>query len=136
MRSRANLQLSYNPAARSHCRLQNHHECIKHHHRGMDGSPGDVGKAPFRCFTYVICTSPMSKLILKPFRRFTYVTAHSTALPLLHLLHKHFTYVTAHSPNLPPLHLRHSSIYNPSVASPTSQARHVLHLASRPCIGG
>ena len=44
--SRANLHLSYNPADRSHCRLQNHHGYIKHHHRGMGGSPGDVGEVP------------------------------------------------------------------------------------------
>ena len=43
---RANLRLSYNPAGRSNCRLQNHHGYIKHHHRGMDGSPGDVGEVP------------------------------------------------------------------------------------------
>ena len=42
--SRANLHLSYNPAGRSHCRLQNHHEHIKHHYRGMGGSLGDVGE--------------------------------------------------------------------------------------------
>ena len=29
---RANLHLSYNPAGRSHCRLENHHGYIKHHH--------------------------------------------------------------------------------------------------------
>ena len=91
---------------------------------------------PFRCFTYVIGTSPTSQLILQPFRRFIYVTCHSTTIPLLHLRHRHFTYVTAHSPTVPPLHLRHRSFYNPSVAWPTSQALHVLHLASRPCIGG
>ena len=44
--SRANLHLSYNPAGRSHCRLQNHHGYIKHHHRGMGGSPSDVGEVP------------------------------------------------------------------------------------------
>ena len=44
--SRANLHLSYNPASHSHCKLQNHHGYIKHHHRGMDGSPGDVGELP------------------------------------------------------------------------------------------
>ena len=143
--SRANLHLSYNPAGRSNCRLQNHHENIKHHHRDMGGSPGgvrevpmtyvtqrngcrmscDVGKAaegsqlilqPFRCFAYVIGTSPTSQLILQPFRGFIYATAHSTTLP--------------------PLHLRHRSFYNPPVASLTTQALHVLHLASRPCIGG
>ena len=42
--SRANLHLSYNPAGRSHCRLQNHRGYIKHHHRRMGGSPGDVGE--------------------------------------------------------------------------------------------
>ena len=72
---------------------------------------------PFRCFTYVIGTSPTvchssfsnpsvasstPYLILKPFRRFTNV----------------------------------KSFYNPSVSSPTSQPLHVLHLASRQCIGG
>ena len=59
-------------------------------------------------------TSPTPQLILQPFRRFTYVTAHSPALPLLYL--------------------RHSSFSNPSFASPTSQALHLRHLASRPCI--
>ena len=44
--SRANLHLSYNPAGCSHCRLQNHHGYIKHHHRGMGGSPGDAGEVP------------------------------------------------------------------------------------------
>ena len=29
-----------------HCRLQNHHVYIKRHHRGMDGSPADVGEVP------------------------------------------------------------------------------------------
>ena len=138
---------SYNPAGRSHCRLQNHHGYIKLHHRGMGGSPGDVGAVYGASFSNPYIASPMSQLILQPFRRFTYVTAHSTALPLLHLRHRHFTYFTAHSPTLSPLHLRHSSFYNPSaasptsqvilqlsVASPTSQALHVLHLASRPCI--
>ena len=31
------------------------------------------------------------------------------------------------------LNLHHSSFSNPSFASPTSQARHSIHLASRPC---
>ena len=56
---------------------------------------------PFRCFTYVIGTSPTSQLILQPFRRYTYVTGHSTTLSLLHLRHRHFNYVTlraAHAP--------------------------------------
>ena len=44
--SRANVHLSYNPAGRNHCRLQNHHGYIKHHHRGMGSSPGDVGEVP------------------------------------------------------------------------------------------
>ena len=123
--SRANLHLSYNPAGRSHCRLQNHHGYIKHHHRGIGGSPNSPTLTwlhlhyslfsnpsialptsqlilqSFRCFTYVIGTSPTSHLILQPFRRLTYVTAHSLTLPSLYL--------------------RHSSFSNPSVASPTSQ---------------
>ena len=44
--SRANLRLSYNPAGRIHCKLQNHYGYMKHHHRGMGGSPGDVGEVP------------------------------------------------------------------------------------------
>ena len=48
--SRANLNLSYNPAGRSHCRLQNHCGYIKHHHRGMGSTPGDVDEVPI---TYV-----------------------------------------------------------------------------------
>ena len=46
LRERANLHLSYNLAGRSHCRLQNHHGYIKHHHRGISDSPGDVGEVP------------------------------------------------------------------------------------------
>ena len=42
--SRANLHVSYNPAGRSHSRLQNHHGYIKHHHRGVEGSLGDIGE--------------------------------------------------------------------------------------------
>ena len=45
----------------------------------------------FRCFTYVIGTSPKKRPILQPFHCFTYITAHSTILPLLHLRHRHFT---------------------------------------------
>ena len=56
----------------------------------------------------------LCQLILQPFRCFTYITAHSPALPLLHL--------------------HHSSFSNPSFASPTSQALHLIHLVSRPCI--
>ena len=59
-------------------------------------------------------TSHTSQLILQPFRRFTYVTVHSPTFPLLHLLH--------------------SSFSNPSFASRTSQALHLRHLASRPCL--
>ena len=47
--SRANLHLSYNPAGRSHSRLQNHHGYIKYHHRSMGGSPGDVGEVSDVC---------------------------------------------------------------------------------------
>ena len=69
--------------------------CIKHHHRGMGGSSGDVdeGKAAegSASFSNYYIASPTSQLILQPFRRFTYVTVHST-LPLLHLRHRHFTY--------------------------------------------
>ena len=68
-----------------------------------------------RCsFSNLSVTSPKSQLILQPYRRFTYVTALSQTLPLLHL--------------------RHSSLSNPSFPSPTSQALHLRHLASRPCI--
>ena len=65
-------------------------------------------------FSKLSVTSRTSQLILQPFRRFIYVTVHSPALPLLHL--------------------RHSSFSNPSFASPMSQAFHLLHLASRPCL--
>ena len=44
--SRVNLNLSYYPAGRRHCRLQNHNGYSKHNHRGMGGSPGDVGEVP------------------------------------------------------------------------------------------
>ena len=44
--SRDNFHLPYNPAGCSHCRLQNHHGHIKHHHTSMGGSPGDVGEVP------------------------------------------------------------------------------------------
>ena len=80
--SRANLHLSYNPAGRSHCRLQNHHGYIKQHHRGMGGS-----------FYSPSIASPTSQLIRQPFCRFTYVTAFSNpsiASPTsqaLHVLH-------------------------------------------------
>ena len=67
------------------------------------------GRAHSPTFTV---TSSTSQLILQHFRR--------------------FTQVTAHCPTLPFLHLRHSSISNPSFASPTLQARHLIHLASRP----
>ena len=60
-------------------------------------------------------TSPTSQLILQPFHRFIYVTVHPPTLPLLHI--------------------RHSSFSNPSFASPTSEALHLIHLASRPCVG-
>ena len=64
-------------------------------------------------FSNLSVTSPTSQLILQSFRRFTYVTARSPTLQLLYL--------------------RHSSFSNPSFASP-SQALHLRHLASWPCI--
>ena len=93
--SRANLHLSYNPAGRSHCRLQNHHGYIKHLHRGMGGSPGDVGEVP------------MTQVKQRKGCRMSCdvgnaVEPHSPTLTS-------FTYVTAHSPTLSPLYLRHSS---------------------------
>ena len=98
--SRANLHLSYNPAGRSHCR-QNHHEYIKHHHRDMGDSPGDVPSPTsqvlhlrHRSFSNPSVASSTPQLILHPFHRFTYVTGHSTTLPLLHLRHRDFTYFT------------------------------------------
>ena len=72
-------------------------------------------------YNYELCslsklsvTSPTSQHIFQPFRRFNYVTAHSPTLLLLRT--------------------RHSSFSNPSFASPTSQALHLIHLASRPCV--
>ena len=68
---------------------------------------------PFRCFIYVIDTSPTSQLILQRFRRFIYVTAHSPTLPPLHLSQVIlqpfycFTYVTgisSISPGESPMH--------------------------------
>ena len=60
----------------------------------------------------------------------------SPTLQLILQTSRRFIYATAHSITLPPLHVRHRSFYNPFVVSPTSQALHVLHLASRQCIGG
>ena len=141
--SRANLHISCNPAGRSHCRLQNH-EHVKHHHRGMCGSPGDVRevpmtymKQPFFRFFYVTSSSLNSP---GSFSKLS-ITAHSPTLPPLYLRHSSFyshsiasptsqlilqpfhcfTYVTAHSPTLPPLYLHHSSFSDPSAALPTSQ---------------
>ena len=105
---------------------------------------------PFRHFTYITAHSPT-------FRRFTYITANSAHSPTFLSLYLHhnsfsnpsvalptseiilqpfrcFTYITAHSPTLPLLHLRHSTFSNPSFASTKSQALHLIHLASRPCI--
>ena len=65
-------------------------------------------------FSNLSVTSPTSQLILQPSRR--------------------FTYVTPHSPTLPSVYLRHSSFSNPSFASLMSQALHLRHLASRPCL--
>ena len=103
----------------------------------------------FRCFDYVTAHSPTLLSLLLHHRFFTYVTC-----PSLHLRHssfsnpsvalltsqlilqsfRRFTYVTAHSPNLPSLYLRHSSFSNPSFAPTASQALHLRHLASRPCV--
>ena len=107
-----NLLSSYNPAGRSHCRLQNHHEYIKHHHRGMGGL--------YR-FTYV---TAHSATLLSLYRRHSSFYSSSVASPKSQLFlqpFRHFTYVTAYSPTLPSLCLRHSSFSNPSVALPTSQ---------------
>ena len=94
--SRANLHLSYNPAGRSHCRFNNHHGYLKHHHMGMGGSLGDVGEVPMApphsptltslhlrhsSFSNPSAASPTSHVILQPFRCFTYVTGTSRTLP-------------------------------------------------------
>ena len=96
------------------------------------------------------CSNPSvasltSQFILQPVFRFSYVTSSSLNSPgeppMMYFLaelilqpFRHFTYLTTHSPTLPLLHLRHSSFSNPSFASPTSQALHLIHLASRPCL--
>ena len=49
-------------------------------------------------------------------------------------LWRRWSNITAHSPNLPSLYLRHSSFSNPSFAPTASQALHLRHLASRPCV--
>ena len=86
---------------------------------------------PFFRFSYVTSSSVNSpgkpaELSLQPFHDFTYVT---TLQPF-----RRFTYITAHSPTLPLLHLYNSSFSNPSFAFPTSQALHLRHLASCPCL--
>ena len=117
--SRTNLHLSSNPACRNHWRLQNHHGYIKHHHRGMGGSPGDVGEVSMTqvkqrngCRTSCdvgkaaegleneLClilqpfvASPTSQLILQPFRRFTYSTSQLVLQPF-----RCFNYVIDTSP--------------------------------------
>ena len=132
--SRAFLHLSYNPAGRSHCRLQNHH-------RGMGSSPGDVGEVPHSptltlphlrhsSFSNPAAAFPTSQLILQHFRWFTHVTAHFQTLLRLYLHHSSlynssvaspmsqlilqpfccFIYATAHSTTLPPLRLCHKSL--------------------------
>ena len=106
--------------------------------------------------------SPTSKLVLQPFRRFTYVKGHSIqpfrcfsyvagtsrtspgeppmAFYQVYSIFALFSNPSSlhlrqnHSVTFPPLHLRQSSFYNPSVASPTSQALHLCHLASCPCV--
>ena len=94
--SRVNLHLSYNPAGRSHCRLQNHHGYIRHHHRGMGGSPGDIGEVPMtQVKQWKDCSWDVGK------------AAEGLAPP--------------HSPTLTSLHLCHSSFSHPSAALPTSQ---------------
>ena len=117
----------------------------------MGGSPGELSEE-LCSFSNPSIALPTSQLFLQPF---TYVKTHSQALPSFYLRHSSFsfsklsvtsptsqlilkpfrrsTYVTVHSPTLPLLHLRHSSFPNLSFASPTSQARHLIHLASRPC---
>ena len=106
---------------------------------------------------YLCHSSFYSPSIASPtHRHFTYVTVHSPTLPPLYIHHssfynpsvasptsqlilqpfRHFIYTTAHSTTLLPFHLHHRSFYNPSIASLMSQALHVLHLASRPSIGG
>ena len=132
-------------------------------HRWSDRKVGEWAELLTVTFWNLSVTSPTSQFILQPFSRFSYVTisslnspdrAHSRTLSSLHLRHNSFsnlsdtwstsqlilqpfrryTYVTAHSPTLPLLHLCHSSFSNPPFDSPTSQALHLIHLASRPCI--
>ena len=83
---------------------------------------------------------PTSQLILQPFPHFTYVTAHSPTLPSLYLCHSSFSNPSLALPMsqliLQPFHCftqvtAHSSTLFPS---PTSQALHLFHLASRPCL--
>ena len=121
MSSRAKLHLSYNPAGRSHCRLQNHHVYIKHHHRGMGSSPGDVLEVfmtqalphsptltslhvRYSSFSNPSTALPTSQLILQLFRCFTYVICTSPTSQLILQPFCRFTQVTAHSTVLLLLH--------------------------------
>ena len=111
---------------------------------------------PFRRFTYITAHSPTLLLLHLRHSSFSNPSFASPTSQVLHLIHLtssffnlsitsptsqlilqpvlRFTYVTAHSPTLPLLHLLHSSFSNPSFASPPSQALHLIHLASRPCL--
>ena len=118
--SRANLHLSYNPAGRSHCRLQNHHGYIKHHHRAwaahqvtqVKQQKGcrmscDVGKAAEGLENELWHRwSDYSQLILQPFHCFTCILVTSPASQFILQPFRRFIYVTAHSTTLTLLHLR------------------------------
>ena len=73
-----------------------------------------VALPTWRSFYNLSVTSPTSQLILQPFRRSTYVIVYSQTLPLIDL--------------------HHSTFSNRSFASLTSQALHLIHQASRPCL--
>ena len=81
-------------------------------------------------YTYILHSSfsnlsaalPTSQLILQPFRCFTYVIRTSPTSYARHLRHMRFTYVIGTSYTSYALHLSHSLFSsNPSAASPTSQ---------------
>ena len=112
---------------------------------------------PFRRFTYVTAHSPT--LLLFHLRHSSFSNP-SFASPTSQALHLRQLVCRDHSPIFPSLHLRHNSFSNPSVALPTSelilqhfrcftyvssfsnpsfaspmsQALHLIHLASRPCV--
>ena len=98
---------------------------------------GELRTSPLhsnRLYVYTVCCRRRGQCFTVLRTRHTDVVGDSSGRNYVTEQGHNVPVLLTRAPTLPSLHIRHNSFSNPSFAFPTSQALHLHHLASRPCI--